>query len=158
MRSIFVVIAMLAGFAVQAAEPVVQVQDKLSALPPGSIQMSGYIGEKLDLCVQNRVMAQKVDDFVLPYDKKDDGYWGFRGEFWGKWYTSAMLAYGYTQNPDHRKIIDEAASKLIQTQTEDGYIGSTAVASFRISTWLNPRAIIRPSCTTTAPTGVSSKR
>ncbi len=119
---------MLAGFAVQAAEPVVQVQDKLSALPPGSIQMSGYIGEKLDLCVQNRVMAQKVDDFVLPYDKKDDGYWGFRGEFWGKWYTSAMLAYGYTQNPDHRKIIDEAASKLIQTQTEDGYIGSTAVA------------------------------
>lgn len=99
-------------------------QDKLSALPPGSIHIDGYLGEKLDLCISNRVMAQNIDSVVQPFKVRDDGLGGFRGEFWGKWYTSAMLGYGYTQSPEHKAIIDEAVDKLMKTQGEDGYIGS----------------------------------
>ena len=99
-------------------------QDKLSPLPPGQIQISGYLGHKLDLCVSNRVMLQNVDACVEPFKIRNDGLGGFRGEFWGKWYTSAMLAYGYTQQPEHLKIVEDAIAKLIQTQADDGYIGT----------------------------------
>ena len=99
-------------------------RDKLDPLPPGRIQINGYLGHKLDLCVSNRVMLQDVNACVEPFKIHNDGFGGFRGEFWGKWYTSAMLAYGYTQNPDHRAIVEDAVVKLMQTQNADGYIGT----------------------------------
>jgi len=105
--------------------PGIVFQNKLEPLSPGSIKFKGYLGNKLDLCVSNRVMAQNVEHFLIPFKNKDDGEWGFRGEFWGKWYTSAMLGYGYTQLPEHRKIIDAAVDGLMATQGEDGYLGTS---------------------------------
>jgi DUF1680 family protein len=101
-----------------------KVQDLLAPAPYGSVKIDGYIGSKLDLCIANRVMAQDVDRLVEPFALRNDGTGGFRSEFWGKWFTSAMLGYGYAPKVQHREVIYRAVSGLMQTATADGYIGT----------------------------------
>jgi DUF1680 family protein len=100
------------------------VKDVLTPLPPGNIHIDGYLGKKLDLCIENRVMAHDVDRLIKPFAVRNDGNWGFRCEFWGKWFTSAMLGYGYQPTPENKTRIDKAVSGLLKTQTPDGYIGT----------------------------------
>lgn len=102
----------------------VMVTDKLNPAPFGSIKIDGYVGDKLNLCLDNRVMAQDIDRLITPFQLRNDGAWGFRSEFWGKWFTSAMLGYGYSPTEQHRQVIDKAVNELMQTQTPDGYIGT----------------------------------
>jgi len=45
-------------------------------------------------------------------------------EFWGKWILSAISAYEYNRDPEMLKIIQNAVSGLLATQTPDGYIGN----------------------------------
>lgn len=103
------------------------INDELAPLPHGSLQIGGYVGEKLDLCIGNRVMAQDIERLITPFQLKNDEHWGFRSEFWGKWFTSAMLGYGYTPTDKHRAVIDKAVKALVQTQSPDGYIGTYPV-------------------------------
>ncbi|MDR1369933.1 MAG: glycoside hydrolase family 127 protein [Dysgonamonadaceae bacterium] len=98
--------------------------DKLYPSEYGSLKIGGYVGKKIDLCIENRVMAQDVDRVVRPFYLRNDEFWGFRSEFWGKWFTSAMLGYGYSPTQKHREIIDGAVDKILKSQTADGYIGT----------------------------------
>ena len=102
----------------------VMITDKLIPTPFGSIKIDGYVGDKLNLCIDNRVMAQDIDRLITPFQLRNDGSWGFRSEFWGKWFTSAMLGYGYSPTKDHRQVIDKAVNELVKTQSTDGYIGT----------------------------------
>lgn len=102
----------------------VNITDKLISAPYGSIKIEGYVGDKLNLCIDNRVMAQDIDRLITPFRVRNDESWGFRSEFWGKWFTSAMLGYGYAPTKQHRMVIDNAVNKLKQTQSPDGYIGT----------------------------------
>lgn len=58
-------------------------QDKFTALPYGSLSIGGEVGEKIDLCIENRVMAQDIGRLILPFQLRNDENWGFRCEFWG---------------------------------------------------------------------------
>ncbi len=49
-----------------------------------------------------------------------------QSEFWGKWLTSAVLAYKSNPTSQLKATIDQAVTKLINTQTPDGYIGNYA--------------------------------
>jgi len=118
----------------QVRAQVIKVDDMLTPADFGSVSMDGYLGEKLDLCIENRVMAQDVDRILEPFTTKIDGAWGFRCEFWGKWFTSAMLGYGYQPTPEHEKVIQKAVSGLIATQSPDGYIG-TYPEEHHLGTW-----------------------
>lgn len=100
------------------------IEDKFTALPYGSLSIGGFVGEKIDLCIDHRVMVQDIERLIVPFRLRNDEFWGFRSEFWGKWFTSAMLGYGYTPTPAHRSIIDKAVKELLLTQTADGYIGT----------------------------------
>ena len=100
------------------------ISDVLTPIPHGSIHIEGYVGEKVDLCIENRVMAQDIDRLITPFQLRNDENWGFRSEFWGKWFTSAMLGYGYSPTAENRAVIDKAINALVQTQTPDGYIGT----------------------------------
>ncbi len=102
----------------------VKITDKLISAPYGSIKIEGYVGDKLNLCIDNRVMAQEIDRLITPFRVRNDESWGFRSEFWGKWFTSAMLGYGYAPTKQHRMVIDKAVNELKQTQSPDGYIGT----------------------------------
>ena len=101
-----------------------KVNDVFAPAPYGNVHIEGYLGNKLDLCIENRVMAQDIDRVVQPFYLRNDGNWGFRCEFWGKWFTSAMLGYGYTPTDVYRKVIDKGIGDLLKSQTPDGYIGT----------------------------------
>lgn len=109
-------------------------QDALCPLPPGSLQIGGFVGNRIDLCLRNRVMAQDVDLLIKPFREKSDGKWGFRNDFWGRWYTSAMLGYCYIPGPETQAIVDAAAKGLMETQSPDGYIG-TYPGEYRLGDW-----------------------
>ena len=51
-------------------------QDKFTALPYGSLSIGGEVGEKIDLCIENRVMAQDIGRLILPFQLRNDENWG----------------------------------------------------------------------------------
>lgn len=93
--------------------------------PSQSARLNGYVGEKLDASYKNRIVAQNVERLIAPFrNRTETSCW--QSEFWGKWFTSAMLAYHYKPEPQLKKILDQAVEGLIATQTPDGYIGNYA--------------------------------
>ncbi len=99
--------------------------DILSPASSPSVKIEGRLGEKINLCIDNRVMVQDVDRIINPFRlhiEKD--FNGWRCEYWGKWFTSAMLAYSYQPTIEHRAVIEKGLNELLATQTSDGYIGT----------------------------------
>ncbi|WP_298298028.1 beta-L-arabinofuranosidase domain-containing protein, partial [Hydrotalea sp.] len=93
-----------------------------------SVQMGGFVGEKLNDSYQNRILAQDFNRLVEPFKHRTEtSCW--QSEFWGKWFTSAVLAYRYHPEPKLKNVLDQAVTELIATQTPDGYIGNYNEAS-----------------------------
>lgn len=113
-------IACLVSIVVTAQNPV---PDKL--YPAQTAIMHGFVGEKLEASYQNRILAQDVDRLIAPFNNRTEASC-WQSEFWGKWFTSAALAYRYHPDPKLKTILDKAVTGLIQTQTPDGYIGNYA--------------------------------
>jgi uncharacterized protein len=109
-----------------------QIQEKVLSFPPmiadilqpaGYSRMDGVTGEKLDAAYQNRILSQDVDRLVVPFrNRTETSCW--QSEFWGKWMTSAVLAYRYHPESALKTKLDEAVRGLIATQSPDGYIGN----------------------------------
>lgn len=100
-----------------------QVKDQL--IPASAVTIHGFIGGKLDASYHNRIMAQDADRLVAPFrERTEERCW--QSEFWGKWFTSAVLAYRYHPDPALKSKLDKAVQDLIATQTPDGYIGNYA--------------------------------
>ena len=88
-----------------------------------SVELSGYIGTRVDDCILKQVMAQDVDHLVEPFkDKTEKSRW--QSEFWGKWMLGACDAYRYNRNPALLKKMEYAVDELIKTQLPNGYIGN----------------------------------
>ncbi|MCE1199291.1 MAG: glycoside hydrolase family 127 protein [Marinilabiliales bacterium] len=100
-----------------------KVNDQL--IPAASVQMTGFIGSRFDDSYNHRILAQDVDKLIAPFlNRTETSCW--QTEFWGKWFTSAVLAYRYRPEPRLKTILDEAVQKLSGTQSADGYIGNYA--------------------------------
>ena len=107
---------------VGAADPVEsKVKDALTYAPAGSVQFSGSIGQAIQTCKQGRILGQRVPDLLQPFAVRAEKR-GWRSEFWGKWFTSAVLAYRYEADPQVQTQLDLATKGLIGTQTPDGAI------------------------------------
>jgi DUF1680 family protein len=96
-------------------------------------KISGFVGEKLENAANNRVFAQDVNRLLEPFRKRDETRC-WQSEFWGKWFTSAVLAYRYQPDAKTKAILDNAVTELIKTQTSDGYIGNYSQAA-RLEQW-----------------------
>ena len=99
--------------------------DKLTPAAPGTVRLEGWLGEKMQLSLDNRVMAQDIDRIIKPFrdrTEENSGHW--RCEYWGKWFTSAAWGCAYDPTPEHRAVIDRGVKDLLATQTPDGYIGT----------------------------------
>ena len=95
------------------------VADALTPAPAGQVRLVGPLGEALETCRQGRMLGQKIPDLVVPFaDRREDRFW--QTEFWGKWFTSAALAYRYQPEQPLRQALDEAVAGLLKTQTPDG--------------------------------------
>jgi len=95
--------------------------------------MKGFIGEKLNASYENRILGQDINRLVEPFrNRTETRCW--QTEFWGKWFTSAVLAYRYHPEPRLKGILDNAVSQLVATQTREGYIGNYTEAS-KLEQW-----------------------
>jgi DUF1680 family protein len=102
-----------------------KVKDVLIPASSSSVKIEGHLGKKINLCIDNRVMSQSIEKIIIPFrNHSENDFGGFKCEYWGKWFTSAMLAYTYQPTDGHRAVIEKAFNELINTQTEDGYIGT----------------------------------
>jgi DUF1680 family protein len=120
--------------ALGAGSPVApMVGDALECLPAGAVAVHGHLGEEIGLCLRNRVMAQNVENLVAPFRARED-VTEWRGEFWGKWITSAIEAYHLDPDPRLRAVIERGVRELVATQTADGYIGAYSQAN-RLQRW-----------------------
>ncbi|MEX1116620.1 MAG: beta-L-arabinofuranosidase domain-containing protein [Akkermansiaceae bacterium] len=122
----FTVVIAYVSMAVEPSKPpAIKIGDTFTAAAPGSIKIEGWLGEKMQASIDNRVMAQDLSLIMKAYQERfeeNSGHW--RGEYWGKWFTSASLALSYQPTPEHRKVIDLGVEELLKTQTPDGYIGT----------------------------------
>ncbi|GAA4084002.1 hypothetical protein GCM10022392_00880 [Mucilaginibacter panaciglaebae] len=100
-----------------------------------SVQLNGYLADKLNSDIDNRLLVQDVDRLIAPFkleNRTETSLW--QSEFWGKWFTSVALAYRYHPDPRLKVTLDHAAAGLIATQTPDGYIGNYA-PTHRLQGW-----------------------
>ena len=104
------------------------VSDKENLFPASSVDLSGYLGAKCDLCIRARIASVDPDYLVEPFRHRDETrLW--QTEFWGKWIQSAIAAYAYRKDPSLLDKINEGVDLLIKTQTADGYIGNYSPAA-----------------------------
>jgi DUF1680 family protein len=129
-----IAICLLSVFAITgflSAQNNTVIHDRLTAAQ--SVEMGGYTAEKLEASYQNRILAQDVNRLIDPFTKRTEtSCW--QSEFWGKWFTSAVLAYRYKADAKLKTVLDKAVSGLLQTQTPDGYIGNYADAN-HLQSW-----------------------
>ena len=128
-------LAALSALPLSAAEKVLPaVKDALALPPQGGIRLSGWIGGELNTCYHGRMLAQSVPDLVAPFQKREeDKFW--QTEFWGKWFTSAALAYRYQPDAPLRAQLDQAVTGLLAAQTPDGYLGNYKPAAQPTKGW-----------------------
>jgi DUF1680 family protein len=103
--------------------------------PAFTISLSGYLADKLTGDLNNRILAQDADrliDAFKPEKRTETRMW--QSEFWGKWFTSAVLAYKYQPSEKLKAVLDHAVTGLLANQTPDGYIGNYAEAH-RLEEW-----------------------
>lgn len=118
---LFFICLLLGQEAIGQDKGVSKIKDKLRI--SDAVDLSGYLGGPLEASYQNRILAQDVDRLVEPFrHRTETRLW--QGEFWGKWFTSAVLAYRNQPTPKLQATIDRAVSQLLATQTADGYIGN----------------------------------
>ena len=98
------------------------------------VALNGRLGAKIDICIQNRVLKQDAAVLVQPFRDHSDKDDGWRGEFWGKWFTSAVMAYRYRPASGTRALLDQSVEQLISTEGPDGDI-NTYDAAHRFGSW-----------------------
>lgn len=95
----------------------------LTAQTVESIRIGGYIGERINTCIEQRVKTQDAEALVEPFRHREEtSLW--QSEFFGKWALGAIASYQYTHDEALLALIDNGMKQFMQTQTPDGYIGN----------------------------------
>lgn len=98
-----------------------------------SVKIGGYVGSRIDDCIEKRVKAQDVEHLVEPFRSRTESH-RWQSEFWGKWIQGAIASYRYTRDSELYEIIKQGAEGLMATQTPDGYIGNYA-PEYQLQQW-----------------------
>lgn len=107
--------------------------DSLLSSIPSNVHLQGYLGGKVDRCINMRIKTQDINQLIEPFkNRTETRLW--QTEFWGKWILSAIAAYEYTLDPELFTIIRNAVDGLLATQTADGYIGNYS-ADAQLQNW-----------------------
>jgi hypothetical protein len=95
----------------------------MGLFPISSFKLEGYLGDKINLCINRRIKTLDFDQFVEPFRYKNETHL-WQGEFWGKLMLAAIASYDYNHDPEMLNKIKDAVKSLIATQMPDGYIGN----------------------------------
>ncbi|MDP3432597.1 MAG: hypothetical protein Q8T04_06495, partial [Bacteroidota bacterium] len=58
--------------------------DILESIIPANIKINGYLGEKIDFCIGERIKKQVVQHLIDPFKTRNETRM-WQTEFWGKW-------------------------------------------------------------------------
>ncbi|MDR0394281.1 MAG: glycoside hydrolase family 127 protein [Tannerella sp.] len=102
------------------------VQDVMKPLPPGTVQLDGYLDHFIDLSMEG------WNKGVIPYAEFVEFFRSGRpkfalGEMWGKAVRSGCMFYRYTHDPELKKMMDETVKDLLSTQRENGSISCVEI-------------------------------
>ena len=87
------------------------------------VKLHGYVGRRIDQCIEQRVMGQNADELIAPFRAQQETQGRWASEFWGKWVQGAMSAYRYNHDPALLAKIRDAQEKLRACQLPGGFIG-----------------------------------
>ncbi len=108
-----------------AVQPLVKnkVDNKFSSVAFSSEKYNGYMGRRFAQNLEQRLL--KVDEFGLIGSYMDrPGIHPWAGEHVGKYLETACNTWKLTHNPALKKQMDRLMYELINTQKEDGYLGT----------------------------------
>ena len=88
------------------------------------VSVSGYIGQRIGDCIENRVKKQNVEEITAPFLKQDEVHEMWGTEFWGKWVQGAMSSYRYTRDEGIYVMIERSEKEMMAAQLPDGYLGN----------------------------------
>ena len=97
--------------------------DAAEMLPPGDLQLEGWLGEHILNNERNRLVTVDLEPFLAGFRQKP-GTHPWIGEHIGKWMHAATLAWAYTGDRRLRIKLDYATGELIKAQEPDGYLGT----------------------------------
>jgi len=98
-------------------------KDKLAPVCVVQAEIRGFAGRRLDACIAG-VMGKDHQLYTKAFQDKLDKGGLFAGEFWGKWFTAAALAYSYQPTLEYRAILDKAVQDLLEAQEPNGRLSS----------------------------------
>ena len=123
--SIFFALLFSASIFAQTRQYMSGKSDELIPLAPHSVQIEGYLGKRINQCINNRIVIQNVDTLVNIFKTRQEQFkHGYHGEFIGKWLAAAGLASTYQPNPLLAKKMQKAVDELISTKSAEGYINT----------------------------------
>ena len=128
MLGAFVLAMSLAANAFASSRQVKYGRQWNEALGNGDVKVRGYVGRRIDACIQNHLLKHDAVYLTDPYkDRSEDHYW--QCEFWGKWMHSAAPFLAYTGSEALRANIAASIENLLPRQEECGYLGNYAPAA-----------------------------
>ena len=78
-----------------------------------SIHIDGFIGERIQTCIDKRVKGQDVNELIEPFRHLTEGnLW--QSEFFGKWMLGAIASYRYSADPELFQLIQNSMEKFLQ--------------------------------------------
>ena len=118
--------------------------DELKPLAPYSVQIEGYLGKRIDQCINNRVILQNADTLVGIFKTGTQDKNGWNGEYIGKWLSAAALASTYQPNPLLVRKMQKAANELAGAKSAEGYISSYSMEdAFRVwDVWIQKYVLL----------------
>lgn len=100
-----------------------KIKNNFSPIPFQNQQYHGYLGTRFTQNVEQRLL--NVDEFGLMGSYLNrPGIHPWAGEHVGKYLETAANAWKLTKNPALKKQMDRMVYELINTQKEDGYLGT----------------------------------
>lgn len=88
------------------------------------VTLHGYVGKRIDQCIEKRVKNQNVDEIVAPFYQQNEKNGMWQTEFWGKWVQGAMGSFLYTGDSSLYQKIEGSVEKMLAAQLPDGYMGN----------------------------------
>ncbi len=87
------------------------------------IKIGGYVGDRIELCINNRVKCQDTRQLVEPFRHLTEGT-RWQTEFIGKWMLGAIASYRYTEDPELLRKIKDAAARAERSNADSPSIAA----------------------------------
>lgn len=106
-------------------KPVVEnkIKDVYTSIPFENQKLDGYLGKRMTQNLEERLLKVDEEGLIGSYMQRP-GIHPWAGEHVGKYLETACNVWKNTHDPRLKKQMDRLMYKLINTQLEDGYLGT----------------------------------